>query len=87
MAKTQRYFENNKLEHYEDGPWVLCGPFPDGTFRIERLNCNAPCSTFPSSAGSEHQLKIALKGAGLHWERGSFERLAPIVDMLNGKVE
>jgi hypothetical protein len=67
MAKIQGYFENNKPEHYEEGPWILCGPFPDGTYRVERFLPGSPCSVMDVNVV----------------ERGRLERMAPIVDRLN----
>ena len=88
MAKTQRYFENNKPEHYEEGPWVLCGPFEDGTYRVERLSTTAPCSTTPASdTCAEFQYRTVMAARGLDpFVRRSFDVLAPVVDQLNRRV-
>jgi len=85
MAKVQGYFENNEVEHYSEGPWILCAhPMVMGLYRIEKLTRGL---TFSIGAAGEdfEKEEAALRRHGLEIGWHSYEKLAPVVDELNGR--
>lgn len=48
MAKVVEYYENNKPEHYTEGPFVVVNLPGNGGFRIEQFLDGHCCSILPS---------------------------------------